>query len=50
LVCFDDEAEAAISTIINSANTDSTGDEKIFISHVDEIIRVHTEEIGVSTL
>ena len=50
LVCEDDKVEKAISIIIKTAKTGSVGDGKIFISTVDETIRIRTEESGNSAL
>ncbi len=50
LVCDDEKAEKAISIIINTAKTGAVGDGKIFVSTVDETIRIRTEESGSSAL
>ena len=50
LVCEDDKAEKAITIIINTAKTGAVGDGKIFVSTVDEAIRIRTEESGNSAL
>jgi len=42
----DDLAEEVIDTIKNKAHTGKIGDGKIFISNVDEVIRIRTGESG----
>ena len=42
----DGEAEAIKKTIIENARTGEIGDGKIFITHVDEVIRIRTGEEG----
>ncbi len=44
-VC-DDQVEAAIDAIINSANTGKIGDGKIFVSALEQVIRIRTGETG----
>lgn len=50
IVCPDDKAEAAINIILNNAKTGKVGDGKIFISSIEEAIRIRTEESGESAL
>jgi nitrogen regulatory protein PII len=40
----------AISTILKAAKTGEVGDGKIFVSPIEEAIRVRTEEVGDSAL
>jgi nitrogen regulatory protein PII len=42
----DDLLEKAVSTIVNSANTGKIGDGKIFVSNLEEIVRIRTGETG----
>jgi nitrogen regulatory protein PII len=42
--------EIAVSTIIRAAKTGQIGDGKIFISHIDDAIRIRTEESGDTVL
>jgi nitrogen regulatory protein PII len=42
----DELLEKAVSTIVNSANTGKIGDGKIFISNLEEIVRIRTGETG----
>ena len=42
--------EKAVQTIIASARTGKIGDGKIFLSRIDEAIRIRNEERGVAAL
>ncbi len=46
LVVADGQAAAAVQAIIRGARTGKIGDGKIFISKVEEVIRIRTEERG----
>jgi len=46
LVVADDAVSVAVSAIIKGAKTGKIGDGKIFVSHVEEAIRIRTEERG----
>jgi nitrogen regulatory protein P-II 1 len=46
IVVKDDMLERVIATIIKVAKTGSVGDGKIFISPVEDVIRIRTEESG----
>ena len=46
LVVSDALAEKAIQAIINSARTGKIGDGKIFVSRIDEAIRIRNDERG----
>ena len=46
LVVADSEAQAAVDAIVKAAKTGKIGDGKIFVSAVDEAIRIRTEERG----
>mgnify|MGYP000845341608 CR=1 FL=1 len=46
MVVPDDRVEAAVSAIIGSAKTGKIGDGKIFVTQIDEAIRIRTEEKG----
>ncbi len=46
LVLGDERAQAAIAAIIKTARTGKIGDGKVFVSTVDEAIRIRTEEHG----
>ena len=46
IVVTDDQAEAVIEGIKGSARTGAIGDGKIFVSDVQQAIRIRTSEIG----
>jgi len=46
LVVNDDEVEKAVKIIIESARTGKVGDGKIFITPIEEVIRIRTGETG----
>lgn len=50
VVVTDQMLEKAIQTILKVAKTGEIGDGKIFVSTIDEVIRVRTEESGESAL
>ena len=50
LVVPDDMVDSAVNTIISAARTGSIGDGKIFISKIDEAIRIRNDERGESAL
>ena len=46
VVLVDDMVDAAIEAITNAAKTDKIGDGKIFVSTIEQAIRIRTSEIG----
>lgn len=46
VVIKDQDADQVIRTIINAAKTGEIGDGKIFISNIESVIRIRTEEKG----
>lgn len=50
IIVSDEMLESTVKTIMDSANTGRIGDGKIFISSVDEIIRIRTGEKGKNAL
>jgi len=46
LVVPDTQVQTAVNAIIKAAKTGKIGDGKIFISHIEEAIRIRTEERG----
>ena len=46
----DDQVEAAIAAIIDAAKTDKIGDGKIFVSTIEQAIRIRTGETGSEAL
>ncbi|MFV2035178.1 MAG: P-II family nitrogen regulator, partial [Halocynthiibacter sp.] len=49
-VLGDDQVDAAIQAIIAAAKTDKIGDGKIFVSTVEQAIRIRTGESGEDAL
>ncbi len=50
IVLSDDRVDAAVNAILKSAATGAIGDGKIFISKVEEAIRIRSQERGASAL
>jgi len=50
VVCSDDNLQAVVGTIMRTAQTGQIGDGKIFISNLDDIIRIRTGEKGGDAL
>lgn len=50
IVMADDQVEGAIEAIVNAAKTGKIGDGKIFVSDIEQAIRIRTEEDGVEAL
>ncbi|SMY09054.1 P-II family nitrogen regulator [Flavimaricola marinus] len=50
VILSDDQAEAAIEAIMGAAKTDKIGDGKIFVSNIDQAIRIRTGETGEDAL
>lgn len=50
IVVDDAQAEAVAAAIVKSANTGKIGDGKVFISNVEEAIRIRTGETGNSAV
>jgi nitrogen regulatory protein P-II 2 len=46
----DDQTEQAVSAIIDAANSNKIGDGKIFVSPLDQVIRIRTSETGEEAL
>jgi nitrogen regulatory protein P-II 1 len=46
VVCEDDVAERAVDAIVNAARTGRIGDGKIFVSSIEEVVRIRTGERG----
>jgi nitrogen regulatory protein P-II 1 len=46
VVCTDEAARTLIDTIVIKAQTGQMGDGKIFVTHLEEVIRVRTGEKG----
>ena len=50
IVLDDDQVDAAIEAIVSAAKTDKIGDGKIFVSPVEQAIRIRTGETGSEAL
>jgi nitrogen regulatory protein P-II 1 len=50
VVLDDDQVDAAIDAIVSAAKTDKIGDGKIFVSPVEQAIRIRTGESGSDAL
>jgi len=50
VVLADDQVDAAVNAIIEAAKTDKIGDGKIFVSPVEQAIRIRTGESGEDAL
>jgi nitrogen regulatory protein P-II 1 len=50
IVLDDDQVDAAIAAIVDAAKTDQIGDGKIFVSPVEQTIRIRTGESGSDAL
>ena len=50
VVIPDDQIEIVIDAIIGAARTDKIGDGKIFVSEIQQAIRIRTSENGVDAL
>ncbi len=46
VVCDDDVVERAVEAIVNAARTGRIGDGKIFVSNIEEVVRIRTGERG----
>ncbi|MDD5348605.1 MAG: P-II family nitrogen regulator [Chthoniobacteraceae bacterium] len=46
LVISDDRADRAVAAIVRAAKTGKIGDGKVFVSSVEEVIRIRTDERG----
>jgi nitrogen regulatory protein P-II 1 len=50
LIVADSQVEAAVNAIVNAAKTGKIGDGKVFISTIDEVVRIRTSEKGEHAL
>ena len=50
VVLDDDQVDEAIDAIIDAAKTDKIGDGKIFVSSIEQAIRIRTRESGSEAL
>jgi len=50
VLAHDDQVESVVDVVINKAFTGKIGDGKIFITSLEEVIRIRTKERGDSAL
>ena len=50
IVVSDERADETIETVRNAANSGKIGDGKIFVTHIEQVIRVRTGETGTEAL
>ena len=50
IVLDDDQVDAAIEAIVSAAKTEKIGDDKIFVSPIEQTIRIRTGETGSDAL
>ncbi|MFA7229144.1 MAG: P-II family nitrogen regulator, partial [Melioribacteraceae bacterium] len=50
VIVDDSIAEKAVEAILRTAKTGQVGDGKIFISNVEDVIRIRTDESGPSAI
>lgn len=50
IICADSNLDKAVDIILKHAKTGEVGDGKIFVSLIEEVIRVRTEETGDSAV
>ena len=50
IVVDDDEADDVVQAIVKGAKTGKIGDGKVFVSPIDEAIRIRTEEKGADAV
>ena len=46
IVITDDLADGAVQEIVKTARTGKIGDGKVFVSHIEDAVRIRTEEKG----
>lgn len=46
----DDQLDTCIDVIQSAANTNKVGDGKVFVTSLDEVIRIRTQETGASAI
>jgi nitrogen regulatory protein PII len=50
IVISDDHLDAAVAAIVKSAKTGKIGDGKVFVSNIEEAVRIRTEEKGTGAV
>jgi len=46
IVLSDEKIESAVEAIVKAARTGKIGDGKVFVSHIEEAVRIRTDEKG----
>ncbi len=46
----EEQAEGAVDAIVKTARTGKIGDGKVFVTPVEDVIRIRTEEKGVNAV
>ncbi len=50
IVVADGNADAAVAAVVNSARTGKIGDGKIFVTAIEQAVRIRTEEVGEAAI
>ena len=50
VIVSDEMMDSAIHVVLKAARTGKTGDGKVFVTEVEQVIRIRTEETGVAAL
>jgi len=50
IVASDDRVEAAIAAIVKGAKTGKIGDGKVFVSNIEDAVRIRTDERGAQAV
>src|SRR5512136_143928 len=50
IVVSDEHLDAAVAAIVKAAKTGKIGDGKVFVSHIEEAVRIRTEEKGAGAV
>jgi nitrogen regulatory protein P-II 1 len=50
IIVNDEHAEKTVASISSSAATGNVGDGKIFVTHLDEVVRIRTNETGTEAI
>ena len=50
MVVLDDQVEEAVDAIVKNSATGKIGDGKIFLSRIDDIVRIRNQQRGVAAL
>ena len=50
VILEDDQVETAVAAIVEAAKTEKIGDGKIFVSPVEQVLRIRTGETGIDAI